>query len=54
MSSLPTPLFSMNAPNSTNMMTYDADTPSVDQKIPSVETYTCSMSTGSVTCVCSA
>ena len=37
MNSCPVPLFSMNAPNSTNSITYDADTPSVEPKMPSVE-----------------
>ena len=37
MNSCPVPLFSMNAPNSTNIITYEADTPSVEPKMPSVE-----------------
>ena len=37
MNSCPVPLFSMNAPNSTNIMTYEAETPSVEPKMPSVE-----------------
>ena len=54
MNSLPVPLFSMNAPKSTNIMTYEADTPRVAPKIPSVERYTCSISTGKVTWVLAA
>ena len=48
MNSCPVPLFSMKAPKITNSITYDADTPSVEPKMPSVERYTCSISTGSV------
>ena len=51
MNNCPVPLFSMKAPNNTNSITYDADTPSVDPKMPSVERYSCSMSTGSLTFV---
>ena len=48
------PLRSMKAPNRTNSMTYDAETPRVDPKIPSVERYTCSSSTAVCTWVLSA
>lgn len=37
MKSWPVPLFSMNAPKSTNRITYEADTPSVEPKMPSVD-----------------
>jgi hypothetical protein len=37
MNNWPVPLRSMNAPKRTNSITYEADTPSVEPKMPSVE-----------------
>ena len=37
------PVLSMNAPKITNSITYDAETPSVEPKMPSVVMYRISM-----------
>ncbi len=49
MKSWPVPLFSMNAPKITKSITYDAETPSVEPKMLSVDRSICSIRTGSFT-----